>query len=181
LRRIAQLRHVRPDVQVSGIRGNVDTRLRKLDAGDYDALVLAEAGLERLGLTAKITQVLPKSVMLPAVGQGALGLEVRSDDATALAAIAALDDPATRAAVVAERAMLAHLSGGCLAPIGAWGRIEDGRLRLEGVVLDPEGKQRLAADGVGSATAPEDLGRAVADDLLAQGAAALIAAARDAS
>jgi hydroxymethylbilane synthase len=116
LRRQAQLRHVRPDLRTEDIRGNVDTRLRKLDEGQFDAIVLAEAGLQRLGLAARITHVLPMDVMLPAVGQGALAIECRADDDDTLAAVAPLEAAATRAAVTAERALLAHLRGGCMAP-----------------------------------------------------------------
>lgn len=178
LRRQAQLRHFRPDLQVEHVRGNVDTRLRKLDDGQFDALVLAEAGLKRLGLAAWITQVLPWEIMLPAVGQGALGIECRTDDATARAVLAPLDDAATRAAVLAERALLAELRGGCLAPVGARGRVENGRLHLSAVVLSPDGTRRLDEE---DSAPPEDavaLGRRVAVALVHQGAAELIAAAR---
>ena len=120
LRRRAQLLHIRPDLQVRDIRGNVDTRLRKVAAGDYDAAILAQAGLERLQLTEHIAQRLPTSMFLPAVGQGALGLETRSDDRPTRDIVRPLDDAATHAAVLAERAMLAALRGGCLAPIAAW-------------------------------------------------------------
>jgi hydroxymethylbilane synthase len=161
------------------IRGNLDTRLRKLDEGQYDALVLAEAGLTRLGWAQRITQILPKSLMLPAVGQGALGLEVRADDRATRRAVAPLDDPPARAAVTAERAMLAALRGGCLAPVGAWGRCdENGRLRLDAVVLSPDGKQRLSASGESILEEAEQLGGQVAEELLSQGAAALIAGSR---
>ena len=127
------------------IRGNVDTRLRKLHAGEFDAVVLAEAGLRRLGLEANITEVLPTSLLLPAVGQGALGLETRADDRAAREAIAALDHADTHHGVLAERALLARLRGGCLAPVAAWGRIEAGRLRLTGRVLSVDGSKRLEA------------------------------------
>lgn len=178
-RRQAQLLHARPDLVMAEIRGNLDTRLRKLDEGQYDALVLAEAGLRRLGWEDRITQVLPKSIMLPAVGQGALGLEIRADDAGTQEAVAPLDDPATHTAVVAERAMLASLRGGCLAPVGAWGRIEaTGRLRLDGVVLSADGRHRLAAYADSDPADAVQLGQQVAADLLKQGAAELIAASR---
>ncbi len=124
LRRRAQLLSIRPDLQVREIRGNVDTRLRKVAAGDYDAAILAQAGLERLQLAQHIAQRLPTSLFLPAVGQGALGLETRSDDRATRDIIQPLDDPASHAAVLAERAMLAALRGGCLAPIAAWARLE---------------------------------------------------------
>jgi hydroxymethylbilane synthase len=179
LRRRAQLLHVRPDLRISDVRGNVDTRLRKLDEGQFDAIVLAEAGLRRLGLEDRISCVLPCDVLLPAVGQGALGIECRTDDATTRAAVSPLDDSATRAGVTAERAMLAHLRGGCMAPVGAWGRIEAGALHLSAVVLGVDGRERLTAD---DASAPEDavkLGTRVAERLLAQGAGELIAASRN--
>ena len=118
LRRKAQLLHLRPDLQVEEIRGNVDTRLRKLDEGQYDAIVLAEAGLRRLGLAERIVQVIPRSLMLPAVGQGALGIEARADDAATCNLLAPLDDAATHQAVLAERSLLLTLRGGCLAPVG---------------------------------------------------------------
>jgi hydroxymethylbilane synthase len=179
LRRQAQLRHARGDLRMVYARGNVDTRIRQLDEGQYDAIVLAEAGLRRLGMIRRITHVLPFEVMLPAVGQGALGIECRSNDKATRAAIAVLEDFNTRVAVTAERALLAQLSGGCLAPIGALGRMEGGSLQLSAVVLSADGTQRLAAGGSGSAENPEILGRRVADDLLNQGAAELIASARE--
>ena len=160
------------------IRGNVDTRLRKLDKGDFDALVLAEAGLRRLRLSGRICQVLPPSVCLPAVGQGALGLEIRSDDASARESVRPLDDPATHAAVLAERALLAELRGGCLAPVAAWGRQEGPSLVLTGRVLSPDGHRKLEASLPGEADQAADLGRRVAAELLAQGAAELIRLAR---
>lgn len=178
LRRQAQLRHVRPDLVCENIRGNVDTRLRKLDEGEFDAIVLAAAGLNRLGFAGRITQVLPLEVMLPAVGQGALGIECRTDDSRAAAAIQAINDADSRAAVLAERSLLAQLRGGCLAPIGALGQAVHGVLRLVAVVLSADGKRRLIAS---EAASPEDavaLGRHVAEKLLAQGAADLIAASR---
>jgi hydroxymethylbilane synthase len=178
LRRQAQLRHVRPDLCIENVRGNVDTRLNKLDEGQFDALVLARAGLARLGWAKRATQVLLPAIMLPAVGQGALGIECRADDAATRAAVAALDDLATHAAVLAERSLLAHLSGGCLAPIGAWGRIENGALRLSAVVLSEDGRQRLDAHDSAPEADAAALGRRVADTLLAVGAAELIAAAR---
>ena len=178
LRRRAQLLHVRPDLRVKDVRGNVDTRLRKLDRGDYDALVLAEAGLRRLGMAERITQVLPTSVALPAVGQGALGLETRSDDDLARRAVQNLDHPATHAAVLAERAMLAALQGGCLAPIAASSRVEDALLTLTGRVLHPDGTEKIEASESGDPAEPAQLGNRVADALFAQGAAKLIQAAR---
>ena len=130
MRRRAQMLHVRPDLQIKDIRGNIDTRLRKLHEDQFHALVLAEAGLTRLGRAGEITQFLPMSIILPAAGQGALGLETRRDDEPTRSALAALDHPPTHHAVLAERAMLAALHGGCLAPIAAWGRADTGRWRL---------------------------------------------------
>ncbi len=178
LRRRAQLLHQRPDLQLLEIRGNVDTRLRKLDAGEYDAIVLAQAGLSRLGLADRITYVIPPQVMLPAVGQGALGLETRADDAATQEILQPLSDPATMAAVTAERKLLQALRAGCLAPVGAWARMQNHELRMEAVVLHPEGTARLAAAGTAAAPNAAALGQQVADELLSKGAAELIAAAR---
>ena len=179
LRRRSQLLHRRADLVMVDVRGNVDTRLRKLDEGQFDALVLAEAGLKRLGLAERITQVLPASMMLPAPGQGALGLETRSNDRQTRTVVESLSDPSAQAGVLAERSVLLALGGGCLAPIGAWGRVvASGRLALDAVVLGPDGVRRLAAVAEGEAVDAESLGRQVAGDLLRQGAAELIAASR---
>lgn len=180
-RRRAQLLHHRADLDVRDIRGNVDTRLGKLADGQFDAIVLAEAGLRRLGLQQHIKQVLSRDVMLPAVGQGALGIEARRDDETTLEALAPLNDQSARSAVQAERALLAALRAGCLAPVGAWGRIEEDALRLDAVVLSGDGRQRLAAQGAAALAQAEKLGEDVARDLLAQGAADLINAAKEPS
>lgn len=178
LRRRAQLLYHRNDLEMRDIRGNVDTRLRKLREGQYEAIILAQAGLERLGFTRHVTQVLPLSLMLPAVGQGALGIETREDDAATRAALAFLDHAPTHAAVLAERAMLAALHGGCLAPIAAWGRFDAGQLHLAGRVLDPAGTRKLEAELCAAAEEAPALGRRVADVLLEQGAAELIAECR---
>lgn len=177
-RRRAQLLHGRPDLVMCDVRGNVETRLRKLDEGQFDAIVLALAGMTRLGLVKRATQILPPEVMLPAVGQGALGIEARADDDATLAMLALLNDPNSRQCVLAERAMLAELRGGCLAPVGAWGRIEAGQLRLDGIVLSVDGRQRLMASAVGASTDAEKIGKDVARELIDQGAAQLITAAR---
>jgi hydroxymethylbilane synthase len=177
-RRRAQLLNARPDLVMCDVRGNVETRLRKLDEGQFDAIVLALAGLTRLGLVKRATQILPPEVMLPAVGQGALGIETRADDDATLAMLAPLNEPNSRQCVLAERAMLAELRGGCLAPVGAWGRIEAAQLRLDGVVLSVDGRQRLMASAVGASTDAEKIGKDVARELIDQGAAQLIAAAR---
>jgi hydroxymethylbilane synthase len=160
------------------LRGNVETRLRKLHQGQYQAIVLAAAGLARLGLADEPAWSLPLEVVLPAVGQAALAVESRAADQAVLAAAAPLDDAATRAAVTAERAMLAALQGGCLAPVAAWARIENQALTLAGRVLSPDGARRLEAAHTAPAGQAETLGRQVAEALLAQGAAELIAAAR---
>lgn len=180
LRRRAQLLHFRPDLTMVDVRGNVETRLRKLDGGQFDALVLAEAGLRRLDLSDHITQIIPATLMLPAPGQGALGLETRSDDAVTRSAVAALSDPSALAGVTAEREVLRVLGGGCLAPIGAWGRIlVSGNLALDAVVLSPDGRRRLAGGAEGEAVDALGLGHRVAQELLAQGGAELLAAARN--
>ena len=173
LRRRAQLLLCRSDLRVEDIRGNVDTRLRKLDQGRYDAIVLAEAGLTRLGLDSRISETLPLAVMLPAVGQGALGIETRAEP-DAVATLGALDHSPTRAAVAAERSMLAALRGGCLAPIGALGSVRRDRLTLQGRVVHPLGARAIDV----SLSAPLDevvgLGQRVADALRAEGADELI-------
>jgi hydroxymethylbilane synthase len=174
LRRRAQLLHVRPDLEMADVRGNIETRLNKLRQGQYDALVLAEAGLIRLGLADQITERLPLDAFLPAIGQGALAVETRADDAPTQRAVAPLDHPPSHAGVLAERAMLAALDGGCLAPIAAWGRMENGQLRLTGRVLMPDGRKKLEADQVAPLSEAVELGRRVAESLLRQGAAAII-------
>jgi hydroxymethylbilane synthase len=177
-RRKSQLLHLRPDVVVADVRGNVDTRLRKLDEGQYDALILACAGLRRLGLEHRVTQPLPPQTMLPAVGQGALGIEARTDDEATRGILGPLNDAGTRAAVLAERSLLADLQAGCLAPVGAWGRVAGTQLALDGAVLSEDGRARLTASLSGSPDAPQALGRKVAQALLDQGAAELISEAR---
>jgi hydroxymethylbilane synthase len=180
LRRRAQLLHTRPDLQMLDVRGNVHTRLDKLQAGQFDALVLAEAGLERLGLADQIVERLDKALMLPAVGQGALGLEVRSDDQATRQVVQRLNDPPSWQAVHAERALLAQLRGGCLAPVGAWARFDTDRLLLDAVVLHPQGTPRLHVKLAGDGTEAVALGVRAAEQLLAEGAAEVIAASRGA-
>lgn len=179
LRRRAQLLHARGDLEVRDVRGNVDTRLEKLAAGEYDALVLAQAGLRRLGREAEITEILAPELMLPAVGQGALGIETRVVDDESRAAVQPIDHAASRQAVIAERAMLAAVGGGCLAPIGAWARIEADQLCLDAVVLSPDGRQRIAASGSGAVNEPSRVGAEVAARLLEFGAAELIGQSRE--
>lgn len=179
LRRQAQLLHVRADLTVRDIRGNVDTRLEKVAAGQYDAVVLAHAGLKRLGRQDQITEIFDGDVFLPAVGQGALAIQSRWDDAATCRAVAALDHLPSHQAVLAERALLAALGGGCLAPIGALAQqTSDDMLRLDAVVLSADGRQRLSASGRAAARAGLDLAADVAGRLLAQGAAELVAASR---
>lgn len=180
IRRQAQILFLRKDVRVLDIRGNVETRIGKLNSGEYDAIVLAQAGLDRLGLAHHISHVFAMNEMLPAVGQGALGLESRSEDEHVRACVQTLDHLPSHQAVLAERALLAHLRGGCLAPIGAWGKVDDaGRLQLDAVVLDAKGTKRLALSQQGPAQEAVALGEEVAEELLRQGAASLIDTARE--
>lgn len=178
LRRKAQLLHLRPDLVIEDIRGNVETRLKKLDDGEYDAIVLAEAGLRRLGLADRVTAVIPRNQMLPAIGQGALAIEARADDAATLEQLAPLDHLETHQSILAERTLLASLRAGCLAPVGGYARVEGGRLALDAVVLSPNGDKRLTASGTTEGAAATTLGQQVASNLLAQGAGELIAQAR---
>lgn len=176
-RRKAQLLNMRPDLQVKEVRGNVGTRLEKLAAGQFDGLILAEAGLRRLGLQEQISEVLSADQMLPAVGQGALAVEIRSQDHESRKILETLNDPATAAAVLAERSVLATLQAGCLAPVATWGRIQDDRLLLDAIVLSGDGSKRLFAQGAGRAAEAREIGQEVAQLLLQQGAAGLIAEA----
>lgn len=169
LRRKAQLLHARPDLVVKDLRGNVNTRLRKLDAGEYDAAVLAVAGLKRLGFGDHITEVLPKSMILPAVGQGALAIEAREDDAETRELVAFLNDEATVACAKAERAFLARVEGGCQVPVGVYATPEDGGLHVEAVIASLDGK-RLYRDHVsGQVKDAETIGTQLADKLLDMG------------
>ncbi len=177
-RRCSQLLYHRGDLRVSPIRGNVQSRLQKLHAGDFDAIVLAEAGLTRLEMTEHTGQPFPLTMMLPAPGQGALGIETRADAETVRKVAALLDDPVTRAAVTAERTLLSHLSGGCLAPIAALSTPQGRTLHLKAVVLSADGRTQLAHQASGAIDRAAQLGVEVAERLLHHGAAALIAAAR---
>jgi hydroxymethylbilane synthase len=176
LRRRAQLLHRRPDLKLADIRGNVETRLRKLRDERYDALVLAQAGLERLGLSDVVTEVLDSAWMLPAVGQGALGLECRSDDNPTRSLLGCLEDPSTRQAVEAERALLFHLGGGCQVPLGAFAEVDDGTLRLRAAVLAGDGSRRVAGEESGRAADATVVGERLAGRLREQGAAELMMA-----
>ena len=169
LRRKAQLLHARPDLEVRDLRGNVNTRLKKLDAGEYDAAVLAVAGLRRLGFGNRITEVLPKSMILPAVGQGALAIEAREDDAETRELVAFLNDEATVACAKAERAFLSRVEGGCQVPVGVYATPEDGGLHVEAVIASLDGR-RLYRDHVsGQVKDAEPLGTQLADKLLDMG------------
>jgi len=174
LRRQSQLLYARRDLRLLELRGNVDTRIEKLRRGDYDAIVLAKAGLDRLGLSGNISQVLPHDVSLPAAGQGAIGIEARKGDAETLRVLTALEDEETRSAVTAERSALAGLGGGCQVPIGAWGRVEGGRLALDVAVLSPDGMQRMWEKDSGSLEEAEAIGKRIAKKLRDGGAAALL-------
>jgi len=175
LRRQAQLRARFPHLVIDTLRGNVNTRLRKLDEGQYDAIILAAAGLKRLGFDARITAVLSPEESLPAVGQGALGIETLAARPEVAALLAPLNDPSTAACVRAERAMSRVLQGGCQAPIGGYAEMIDGRVHLRGFVADLEGVRFYRAEASGDAGDPEALGRQVAESLIAQGADRLMA------
>jgi hydroxymethylbilane synthase len=171
LRRKAQLLYCRPDLQILDLRGNLDTRLNKLDNGNLDAILLAVAGLDRLGWGERITQVLPTDVCLPAVGQGALAIEARSGDQEVLDLLAFLDDPATRQAVTAERSYLTEVEGGCQVPVGVYGQPPDtdGNLILTAVILSVDGRHRVWDAITGPADQAAELGRQLAHRMLAAG------------
>lgn len=168
LRRGAQVQAARPDLVVEGIRGNVDTRLRKLDEGQFDAIVLAAAGLNRLGWSERIAEHLPFELMCPAVGQGALAIETRADGGAGMRACLLLDHPPTHAAITAERAVLAVLGGGCQVPIGAHATLEDGTLHLRAIVISPDGTRMVKRESYGLDALK--LGSALGEELLANGA-----------
>lgn len=177
-RRQAQLRHHRPDLQLLEIRGNVDTRLRKLDEGQFDAILLAEAGLRRLGLADRISILLAPPQFLPAVGQGALGIECRTEDAEVRTILAQLNCLQTLAEVTAERALLRELRAGCHAPLGAWARLSsdtaEETLTLTGVLLSHDGVRRIEKTLTGPASAAETIGQSVAQELLCDGGDCLL-------
>jgi hydroxymethylbilane synthase len=171
VRRQAQLRHVRPDLVVVDLRGNVDTRLRKMAEGEFDAIVLAMAGVNRLGAASKVTQVFNEDLMLPAVGQGALGIETRADDSESVALAASLDDSETRACVTTERALLRELEGGCQVPLGAWARMAaSGEIEIEAGVFSPDGKQQVRRRNHGAFGEAETIGVRLARALIDAGA-----------
>jgi hydroxymethylbilane synthase len=174
LRRQSQLRHHRPDLDIRELRGNVDTRVRKVESGEYDAVVLAKAGLDRLGWVHRISEVLSPQICLPAVGQGALGIESRSRDTALNDLLARLDDAETRSAILAERALLAALQGGCQVPVGGWARTEHGEFILEAVVASVDGADYIRERAAGSPAQPEALGESVARSLLEAGAVRIL-------
>lgn len=175
LRRQAQLRARFPHLVVDTLRGNVNTRLRKLDEDQYDAIILASAGLKRLGFAGRIAAILEPEDSLPAVGQGALGIEILSGRPEVARLLAPLNDPTTAACVRAERAMSRKLQGGCQAPIGGYCVARDGKLFLRGFVSDLDGRRMVRAEAEGGLDAPEALGDRVADALIGQGADRLLA------
>ncbi len=170
LRRQAQLRHIRPDLDVRDLRGNVDTRLRKVESGEYDAVMLAKAGLDRLGCNHRISEILSPDVCMPAVGQGAIGIECRANDTQASEVLEKFDHAETRTAIIAERTLLSVLQGGCQVPLGAWARIEREELVLDACVCSVNGVQYVRR----SATAPleqaRELGERMARLLIDAGA-----------
>ncbi|NJK80620.1 MAG: hydroxymethylbilane synthase [Chloroflexaceae bacterium] len=183
LRRTAQLRALRPDLHIRDVRGNVGTRLNKLDSGDYDALILAAAGLERLGMHERVSAYLLPAVMLPAVAQGILAIETRAADAQTRHLLQPLDHPASRVAALAERALLRRLEGGCQVPMAAHAELEtDGQhVHLRGLVSSLDGQRVVRGEQRGPADAAETLGTELAEYLLAQGAGAILSEQRGAS
>ena len=176
LRRQAQLKAIRRDLNIHPLRGNVDTRLRKLEQGEYAAIILASAGLNRLGKTELIQQIIPVEIMCPAAGQGALGIEIREGDAATRQLLEFLNDSAARAATTCERALLNRLGGGCQVPIGAFAEKRDGKLHLEAIVADPDGSKLLRESRDGNFEEPEQLGNDVGDILLSRGGDEILAA-----
>lgn len=174
LRRQAQLRAIRPDLRVEELRGNLDTRMRKLDEGEYDSILLAVAGLNRLGLGDRITERLSPEICVPAAGQGALALETRCGDTQTLARLQALHDPETAAAVTAERTFLEMLGGGCSVPAGALATIQGDRLHLVGLIAAPNGRQVVRAEHEGVISDAAQIGAELSATLLAQGGRELL-------
>ncbi len=175
LRRKCQLRAHRPQLELLDLRGNVDTRLRKLDSGALDAVILAAAGLHRLGFAERIGELLPMDIMIPAIGQGAIGIECREHDEAIEALIAPLNDLQTAICVRAERAMNRILGGSCQVPIAGYASINESGLRLQGLVGRLDGSQLLREEGCASTAEPEKLGQNIANALLERGAAELLA------
>lgn len=175
LRREVQLKRRRKDLEIVTLRGNIDTRLRKLDEGQYDAIILAAAGLKRLGWEERITELFDTNIMLPAVGQGALAIETREDDKELLEALGCLRDPDTEAATRAERAFLAKMEGGCQVPMAAHAAVSHADLRMRAVVVSRDGEHSIENELSGPAAEAEKLGTEIAEDLLRKGAAEIMA------
>ena len=170
LRRQAQLRHVRPNLDLRDLRGNVDTRLRKVQSGEYQAVVVSKAGLDRLGFSQRISEVLSPDLCMPAVGQGAIAVECRLNDRQAEELLAPLDDSETRAAVIAERALLGALHGGCQVPMGAWARVEHGQLIMDACVCSVDGAQCVKQHAAAQPDQAAQLGQQLARLLIDAGA-----------
>jgi hydroxymethylbilane synthase len=170
LRRQAQLRRHRPDLDLRDLRGNVDTRLRKVDSGEYEAVVVAKAGLDRLGWSQKITETLSTDICLPAVGQGAIAIESRVKDQEMAEILGKLDDEETRTVIIAERALLAALQGGCQVPLGAWARLERGELVLDAAVCSVDGERYVRQKLTGQPAQAAELGQQMAQMLVDNGA-----------
>ena len=175
LRRSAQLRALRPDLEVRSIRGNVETRIRKVRNGEFDAALLAAAGIARLGLEGEVAQWLDAATMLPAPGQGALAVQCRAGDAAALELLAAVDDSVARAATTAERSFLRALGAGCTAPVAAHGTVAGAEIHLDGLVASPDGREVVRVSGKGQ---PDEIGERLAGDALRAGAEAILEAVR---
>ncbi|MHB8984093.1 MAG: hydroxymethylbilane synthase [Carboxydocellales bacterium] len=178
LRRRAQLLNVRPDLQIEDLRGNLNTRIAKLEGQDLDAIILAAAGVKRMGWEDKISERIPFAVSLPAVGQGSVGIEIREDDEEIQRLVKTLDHRESSIAIKAERAMLRTLEGGCQIPIGALGKVDGNQLELEGVVASLDGKELLRTSVVGSADQAEELGVQLAKKLIAMGADKILISVR---
>jgi hydroxymethylbilane synthase len=174
LRRRAQLLSYRPDLEICDLRGNLDTRLRKLDSGEFDAIVLAYAGLYRMGWTERITEKIPLDICLPAVGQGALAVQSRDDDAESLSLLAAIDHASSHSAIRAERGFMRELEGGCQVPVGALACISGDRLLLKGIVACPNGLRLIRGEMSGGSDKPEEIGVELARILLSEGASEIL-------
>ena len=178
LRRRAQISSYRRDLRMLELRGNLDTRLRKLDSGDYDAVILACAGLQRLGLGARVRQRLPFEICVPAIGQGALAIQARADDERVISALAPVENASARAEITAERTLMAALDGGCQTPIGGAAVARDGQLKMWAMVASIDGRIVIRREGTGPIDGPEELGRIVAHSLLQAGAREVLESAR---
>lgn len=174
-RRRALVNMFRPDIQLVDVRGNIDTRLRKLKEGEFEAIILARAGLQRLGLEYHIVQILPPEEFLPAPGQGALAVETRTSDIEIIEIVSSIDSPSDHAALLAERSLLAALQAGCSIPVGAWARWRRGKLKMDAIVLDNRGQTAVRSSGeVDNEEEAEKLGKMLAQDLMASGAGELL-------